>query len=159
MYKYFALAVISFLLSQSGLLLAQEKQNFIGVTDPQRAEYNWVMHCRGCHGVGAKGSGGGAPAMSGVVARFLKTEQGRAFLGRVPGVAFVELPDKELAELLNWLLQTFDNTNLPDDFIPYDASEVTRLRQSPLISEVFTTRFDILKEIDTLYPLYPASVP
>ena len=97
---------------------------WVGVSDPQRAEYNWVMHCRGCHGVDARGSKGGAPNMVGVVGQFLQTEEGRAYLGRVPGVAFVALPDKDVAELLNWLTQYFDKEHVPKTFAPYKAEEV-----------------------------------
>jgi len=118
----------------------------MGVSDPVRAEYNWVMKCQGCHGVDARGSKGGAPNMVGVVSLFLHSEEGRAFLGRVPGVAFSELPDKDIAELLNWLTQTFDRQHVPEIFKPYSEKEVEKLRQDPLISKVFLSREQILEK-------------
>ena len=72
----------------------------IGVKDPERAQYNWVMHCRGCHQMDATGSNGGAPNMKGIVAQFLQLKEGRVFLAQVPAVAFVALPDNEVADLL-----------------------------------------------------------
>ena len=122
-------------------------KDVIGVSDTQRAEYNWVMHCRGCHGVDAKGSKGGAPNMVGEVGQFLHSPEGRDFLGRVPGVAFVELPDNEVAELLNWLTQKYDKAGLPKSFKPYSAKEVSQLRNKPLISQAFSKREEILKGI------------
>ncbi len=92
-----------------------------GVADQERAAYNWVMHCRGCHGVDASGSKGGAPTMIGVVGRFMQDEEGRAFLGRVPGVAFAPLSDLEIADLLNWFVQEFDKPNMPESFLPYSV--------------------------------------
>lgn len=121
--------------------------DLIGVSDPLRAEYNWVMHCRGCHGVGAKGSNGGAPNMVGEVAQFLQSVDGRAFLGRVPGVAFVDLPDHEVADLLNWLIITFDSEGMPKKFTPYTAGEINQLRKNPLVSQAFNKRKEILDAI------------
>ncbi len=120
---------------------------FVGVNDTERAEFNWVMHCRGCHGQYAKGSDKGAPAMAGVVSTFLHSEDGRDFLGRVPGVAFVDLSTNEVADLLNWLLQTFDYAHLPAKFIPYTADEIEELRSKALVSEAFSERERILKAL------------
>lgn len=118
-----------------------------GVGDYERAEYNWVMHCRGCHGVDAKGSKGGAPNLDGEVSIFLHSAEGRSYLGRVPGVAFVSLPDDELAELLNWLTHTFDKPGIPSDFKPYSAKEIKSLRQRPLISNAFKEREKVLNHL------------
>ena len=116
-----------------------------GVSDPERAQYNWVMHCRGCHQMDATGSKGGAPNMKGVVAQFLHLTEGRDFLGRVPGVAFVALPDNEVAELLNWMVQRFDAIHIPKGFVPYSTKEVSQLRQQPLISKAATKRNQLLE--------------
>ena len=132
----------------AGVARASESESMlIGVSDPVRAEYHWVMKCRGCHGVDARGSENGAPDMVGIVSQFLHSEEGRAFLGRVPGVAFVDLPDQDVAELLNWLTQTFDRQHVPANFRPYTAQEVSRLRQDPLISKAFSTRAEILQQL------------
>lgn len=121
-----------------------------GVSDPERAQYNWVMHCRGCHQMDATGSKGGAPNMKGVVAQFLHLKEGRDFLARVPGVAFVALPDNEVAELLNWMVQRFDATHMPEDFVPYSTKEVSQLRENPLISKAETKRNELLETLKEL---------
>jgi hypothetical protein len=108
--------------------------------DGARARFHWIMNCQGCHRADATGSAGGAPNMSGVMAKFLTVEGGREYLGRVPGVAFAPLPDAELADLLNWSLRTFDAAHLPPDFSPYTADEMGRLRATPLVSDAADRR-------------------
>lgn len=132
----------------SPIINAEPDSQMIGVTDIKRAEYNWTMHCLGCHQEDATGSWNGAPNMVGEVAKFLSLKEGREFLGRVPGVAFVELSDHEVAELLNWLVQEFDEVHMPENFRPYTAVELKDLRSSPLISEVFDTRQNIMERLE-----------
>jgi cytochrome c553 len=110
-----------------------------------KAQYNWVMHCQGCHGAEAQGTPGSVPRLAGNVARFLQFRAGRAYLGRVPGVAFVELPDADVAELLNWIVQRFDGEHVPKTFTLYSEKEVEGLRQKPLISGAYTERQKLLQ--------------
>ena len=49
----------------------------------------------------------------------------------MPGVSTSDLPDDQLAELLNWLLVNYSADQLPDNFLPYTESEVRDLRQAP----------------------------
>ena len=62
---------------------------------------------------------------------FLHSEEGRDFLIRVPGVAHAALTDEEVAELMNWLLQSFSADQLPANFAPFSAAEVRSLRSNP----------------------------
>ena len=139
------LVVRFFAICISGLLLSVGV-NASETADPENApvlsgaELNWTMSCRGCHGSHAEGTEGGAPNMAGQVSRFLKVEGGRQYLVRVPGVAFANLSDSEVAELLNWMLENFDKENIPDSFSPYDEKEVSRLRGNPLITSVAEVR-------------------
>ncbi|RMF12011.1 MAG: cytochrome C [Alphaproteobacteria bacterium] len=116
-----------------------------GVENPARAQLNWILNCQGCHQADASGSAGGAPNMAGVMARFLRVEGGREYLGRVPGVAHAPLSDDALAELLNWSLYTFDRDHVPENFNPYTADEVRRLRAAPLISEAASKREELVE--------------
>ncbi len=100
-----------------------------GNADPQ---LDYVLHCQGCHGADGAGSVDGAPPFAGNLGRFARTEQGRAYLVRVPGVAHAELDDQRLAALLNWLLARFDPA--ASDFPPFTADEVRAGRQRPLLS-------------------------
>jgi mono/diheme cytochrome c family protein len=130
--------------------LAAKDAEVVGVRDLGRAQYNWVLHCQGCHAADAAGTPGGAPRMAGEVARFLKIKEGRAFLGRVPGVAFVELPDRDVADLLNWLVQRFDSAHVPKTFVPYTEEEIKTLRRDPLISNAYSKRQRLVQELTKL---------
>ncbi len=137
------------LLLLPGLAVCQAvwAQEWAGVDNTERARYHWIMHCQGCHGVQAQGAPGGAPRMAGVVSKFLHNEAGRAYLSRVPGVAFVSLSNRDVAELMNWVVQTFDAQNLPEHFKPYTEDEMKNLRQQPLISQAFRVRKKILQNL------------
>jgi len=115
-----------------------------GVDNPQRAKVNWALNCQGCHQADATGSAGGAPNMAGVISLFLGVEGGREYLARVPGVAHAPLDDSQLAEVLNWSLQVFDADHIPEDFVPYTAQEIGRLRRNPLISEASIMREELM---------------
>lgn len=107
--------------------------NAPGVANPGRAEVNYMLHCQGCHGPQGTGTFDGAvPAMRGFLGHFLKVEQGREFLIRVPGSANAAMSDEELAEVINWLLPRISALQMPEDFEPYTAAEVARLRADPL---------------------------
>jgi cytochrome c553 len=97
-----------------------------------RAQQNWILSCQGCHRPDATGTPNTTPTMAGHVGRFLHVEGGREYLARVPGVATAALSDEALAELLNWMLVRFDPAHMPNNFTPYTADEVGRLRIQPL---------------------------
>jgi cytochrome c553 len=115
-----------------------------GVDNPRRAWQHWVLNCQGCHGPDAAGRPNATPNMAGEVAQFLGTPEGRAYLGRVPGVADAPLSDAALAELMNWMLVRFDPDNMPADFRPYTAQEIKKLRSQPLRTDASRTRAALL---------------
>lgn len=102
-----------------------------GWADNDRAHVNYMLHCQGCHLPDASGTGEDVPRMNGFLGYFLHGEEGRAFIVQVPGVSTAQLPDDEIAELLNWLLERYSPGELPADFVPYTAAEVRTLRQTP----------------------------
>jgi mono/diheme cytochrome c family protein len=103
-----------------------------GVVDPVQARTDYQLKCQGCHRPDGSGDGHSNPPMRGVVGQFLGVDGGRAFIGRVPGVATTDLDDQRLANLVNWTLYTFDPQHMPADFRPYTARELGQLRQHPL---------------------------
>ena len=115
--------------------------------DEQRAQFNYQVFCRGCHLPDASGVAGRVPRIKDYIGNFLKVEGGREFLVRVPGAANAALDDKQLAELLNWMIVEFAGTSLPDKYQPYTAAEVGKLRSRPL-NDVTTLRAELVKEID-----------
>ena len=106
-----------------------------GVSNPRQAHVDYMLKCQGCHRPDGNGDDVSNPPMNGKVAKFLHVPGGRAFLGRVPGVATVDLDDARLAAVLNWTLYRFDRGNLPADFKPYLPAEIGRLRKAPLRTE------------------------
>lgn len=119
--------------------------------DDRRAAVNYMLHCQGCHLPGAAGVEGKVPAMKDFVGWFLHSEEGREFVIRVPGVSQSALDDNELAELVNWILLTNSKQQLPDDFRPFSAAEVGRLRSAPE-PDPQKTRVRILARIATSLP-------
>ena len=96
-----------------------------------RAKFNYQLFCQGCHtpeGIGGKD----VPKFNGYVGNFLKTPSGREYLVRVPGSANSSLNNKQLAEVLNWIILEFGKTSIPKKMKYYTAKEVSKLRQDPL---------------------------
>ncbi len=130
--------VIAMCLLLSGVCWAQENLW-------QRTQFNYQMFCQGCHtpdGSGAKS----VPRMKGHVGLFLNSAAGREYLVRVPGSATSALNDKELADVLNWILVEFAGNSLNENYRPYAPAEVARLRQNPL-NELAQYRAQLLDEI------------
>lgn len=120
----------------------------LAIALPARAwgpETHYAIHCQGCHLADGAETPGKVPGLAGRVALFLRTPDGRAYLGRVPGVANAALSDADLAVLLNWTLRRFDPAHVPADFAPYTAAEIGALRRAPLV-EVTRERTRILGE-------------
>lgn len=97
------------------------------------ARNNYLLSCMGCHKMDGSGTLDKVPSLRGEVAKFLHVKGGREFLIQVPGTAQSRLNNNETAEVLNYILHTFDPDHLPDDFIPYTGEEVAKHRGTPLI--------------------------
>jgi hypothetical protein len=118
-----------------------------GVSDAQQARTDYQLKCQGCHRPDGSGDDHSNPPMRGIVAQFLSVPGGREFIGRVPGVATVDLPDDRLANLVNWTIFQFDRVHVPAGFRPYTAAEIGRLRQNPLRLERAATRARLVAEL------------
>lgn len=99
----------------------------------ERQRISFLLHCSGCHQSDGSGSpDSGIPDMRGSIGHFLRLPEGRAFLVQVPGTAQSSLNDGDTAELLNWMVKTLGEKEVPAGFSPYTRDEVTRLRKIPL---------------------------
>lgn len=102
-------------------------------TEPSpHAAQDYVLFCRGCHGENAEGIPGRVPPLAHMIARFMRTTPGRAYILRVPGVAASALPDDRIAAVLNWLAETFDREDLTREVRPFTTEEVAASRRVPL---------------------------
>jgi hypothetical protein len=124
----------------AGAAARANEQAIPGVTNAYQARTDYQLKCQGCHRPDGSGDDHSNPPMHGIVAQFLTVPGGREFIGRVPGVATVDLPDDRLANLVNWTLFKFDRAHVPASFRPYTADEIGRLRQNPLRLERAATR-------------------
>ena len=124
----------------AGAAARASEQAIPGVSDARQARTDYQLKCQGCHRPDGSGDDHSNPPMHGIVAQFLTVPGGREFIGRVPGVATVDLPDDRLANLVNWTLFQFDREHVPTGFRPYTADEIGRLRQNPLRLERAATR-------------------
>lgn len=100
----------------------------------------YTLNCWGCHGAGANGISGTVPRLAGSMGYFPRIPEGRAYLVEVPGVANSALDDAQTAMVLNWMLATFSQAELPPDFKPYTAAEVKIYRAHRLTSVIETRR-------------------
>jgi mono/diheme cytochrome c family protein len=91
-------------------------------------EEAYVLHCSGCHGRDGTGIPDLVPSLR-ELAGLLDHDEGRAYLVRVPGVAQAPLPDRELAALLNWVMEQFSGVR---NFAPYTSDEIGHWRSQPL---------------------------
>lgn len=120
-----------------------EKENYgtiFDVQNPVLARQNWVLNCQGCHKVGALGLGLEMPDLNGEISKFLTVEGGREFIGQVNGIANSPLSNADLADLVNWMLVTYDPVHIPEDAQAYTAEEVARFRKTPLTHDANTQR-------------------
>jgi mono/diheme cytochrome c family protein len=96
------------------------------------AASNYLLACGGCHGFAGASNAAAVPDLQGLVGFYLKTPEGRAYLPRLPNVAFAALSDAELAAVLNYVVFDLGGASVPAGTPPYGAAEVRRWRAQPL---------------------------
>jgi hypothetical protein len=106
----------------------------IGLERPESKQpaQNYLLFCAGCHGLDARGVTHKVPALTTTLPLFMRSEAGRDFVLRVPGVTNSALSDHGLAEVLNWLMAKLNTHST--DWQPFNANDVHQARQMPLLS-------------------------
>jgi mono/diheme cytochrome c family protein len=94
----------------------------------------YVRNCAGCHLLSGEGIPSQVPRLRAFVGYFMRTPAGRAYVVRLPDIAYSPLSNVKLARLLNWVVRRFSAAQLPLRFDPYTAKEVAALRAEPLSS-------------------------
>jgi cytochrome c peroxidase len=97
---------------------------------PSSPQFHYLLHCGGCHIEDGSGMAGVVPDLKVDMGFFALSEEGRSYLVRVPGSAHSPLSDRELADVLNWMLSTFAASDSPQ---PYTEAEVTANRRIPML--------------------------
>ncbi|HEY6394569.1 MAG TPA: cytochrome c [Candidatus Binataceae bacterium] len=106
----------------------------------------YTLNCWGCHLPHAEGIPGSVPRVAHSMGYFLYLPPGRAYLVQVPGVANSPLNDQQIADVLNWMLETFNKDELPKDFQPYTVEEIRKYRPHPIV-KVKDARRDLAKQL------------
>ncbi len=96
---------------------------------------HYLEGCGGCHGIQGVSSEREVPQLRGLVGRFLYTPTGREYLVRLPNVAFANMDDKVLADVLNFIVFQLGEGSAPPGARAYTAQEVKALRRRPLKNE------------------------
>ncbi len=117
-----------------------------GAASAATPQINYMLECQGCHLADGTGSAGSVPALKRFVARFLTVPGGREYLVRVPGSAQSALSDRELAEVLNWIVRQFGPDDIARDFVAFSAEEVARHRSRPL-TDVERVRRELIRRM------------
>ena len=118
---------------------------FANATDFGRQSF--LLNCAGCHLPDGTGSApNDVPTLHGIPGHFASIPEGRAFLTQVPGIAYSQLNDAEVAEVLNWTLANFSKDTLPANFAEFTTDEVHRLR-AIRPAEIFKVRGVVLAKL------------
>jgi hypothetical protein len=112
------------------------------------ARGDYLLNCGGCHGFQGVSNAKLVPSLRDLVGYYLRTPEGRAYLPRLPNVAFSTLSDQKLAAVLNYVVFEIGGTSAPAGATPYGALEVGRWRKQPL-NEVVLSQYR-LQLVETL---------
>lgn len=102
----------------------------VAADDDVRA--NYLLACRGCHLVDGSGVPPEIPSLRNTLGALVASSEGRDYIVRVPGASQSRLNNKQLADVLNWILVEFNADTLPADFRPLSAGDVAVARKQIL---------------------------
>lgn len=108
------------------------------------AQTRYLVGCGGCHGIQGISESQVVPQLRDQVGYFLCTEEGRGYAVRLPNVAFADLNDADLAEMMNFVMFGLGGQS-SRGARPYTAAEVGRLRRQPLVQDrLLATRASVV---------------
>ena len=105
----------------------------------------------GCHMVDGGGAPPTIPRLKDRVGYYLTIPNGRAYLAQVPGAANSLLDDRQLTDVLNWMVDEFAGASRPQTFEPYAIEEVARYRSKPP-ADIDALRHELSDAIVAAYP-------
>jgi hypothetical protein len=108
---------------------------------------DYLLYCRGCHlHTGDAVPDANVPSLH-ELAPLLRSDEGREYIVRVPGVSQTPMSDERLAAVLNWVVRNFNPAIAADSFRPYSAAEVAEARDK-VMPDPLRTRARILEAAD-----------
>lgn len=106
-------------------------------------QINYALQCMGCHTPDGAGVPDRVPSIKDTLVPLAGMAEGRRYLVQVPGSAQSTLSNAELAELLNWMIQTLSVVTPAKPLAPFTAAEVKEYRAHTL-TQVRATRERLL---------------
>jgi mono/diheme cytochrome c family protein len=134
LWRVVSLAAIAVSVFLSANLKAESTDRFAG------ARGDYLLNCGGCHGFQGVSNPKLVPSLKDLVGFYLRTPEGRAYLPRLPNVAFSTLDDRQLAAVLNFVVFDIGGDSAPAGATGYSASEVGQWRKRPL-TEVTLSKY------------------
>lgn len=107
---------------------------------------NYMLNCMGCHVEDGSGAPGKVPSLRNTLVPFAQTPAGRRYLVQVPGTSQSALSDREIAELLNWMIRSLSGWPVPPDLRDFTAAEVASYR-SERLQDSAATRTRLLSAV------------
>ncbi len=93
------------------------------------SRFEYLLHCGGCHLEDGSGDPPEVPDLRRDLDWIAATAEGRSYLTRVPGASQAPISDAEMAEVINWIFETFYPGK---DVQPFTGEEVAGTRRIPL---------------------------
>jgi mono/diheme cytochrome c family protein len=112
---------------------------------------NYMLNCMGCHIADGSGAPGKVPSFRNTLVPFAQTPAGRRYLVQVPGASQSILTDRELAELLNWMMRSLSDVTVTSGVQDFTAAEVTSYR-SERLKDPAATRARLLTAASSAHP-------
>jgi hypothetical protein len=107
---------------------------------------NYMLNCMGCHQEDGSGAPGKVPSLRNTLVPFAQTPAGRRYLVQVPGTSQSALSDREVAELLNWMIRSLSGRPVPRGLGDFSGAEVGSYR-SERLRDASTTRVRVLAAV------------
>lgn len=104
---------------------------------------NYMLNCMGCHLEDGSGAPGKVPSLRNTLVPFAQTAAGRRYLVQVPGTSQSALSNREIAEVLNWMIRSLSDRPVPRHLGEFSAAEVGSYR-SERLRDAAATRVRLL---------------
>lgn len=115
------------------------------------ARVSYLLHCGGCHLPDGSGTPPVVPGLREELGRIVQIDGGRDYVVRVPGASQAPISDRELTDILNWILLEFNAQTLPDGYPLLSEQEVTSARQR-VLADPLKYREDLWQRYDRENP-------
>jgi mono/diheme cytochrome c family protein len=118
----------------------------MNVVDAYEPKANYMLSCMGCHVENGVGAPGKVPSFRNTIVPFAQLAAGRRYLVQVPGTSQSPLSNREVAELLNWMMRNLSARPIPPGLADFTEAEVASNRAQRL-TDVGATRANLLAAI------------